>query len=84
MAPPAALWRAANDILEVMATRDGPMVNVDFGLAVFTEACGMAQDAGEAIFEIARCAGLIAHGIEEYEHRLRYRPRAAYVGRRPD
>lgn len=84
MKPPASLWRAANDILDVMATRDGPKVNVDFGLAVFTEACGMAQDAGEAIFEIARCAGLIAHGIEEYEHRLRYRPRAAYVGPRPE
>ena len=40
--------------------------------------------AGEAIFEIARCAGLVAHGIEEYEHRLRYRPRAAYVGPRPE
>ena len=80
MKPSAGLWRAANDILDVMATRDGPNVNVDFGLAVFTEACGMKPDAGEAIFEIARCAGLIAHGIEEYEHRLRYRPRAAYVG----
>lgn len=84
MKPPSALWRAANDILDVMTTRDGPNVNVDFGLAVFTKACGMARDAGEAIFEIARCAGLIAHGIEEYEHRLRYRPRAAYVGPRPD
>lgn len=84
MKPPVSLWRAARDILAVMATRDGPKVNVDFGLAVFTEACGMADDAGEAIFEIARCAGLIAHGIEEYEHRLRYRPRAAYVGPRPE
>jgi citrate synthase len=84
MKPRAALWRAANDILDVMATRQGPYVNVDFGLAVFTEACGMSNDAGEAIFEIARCAGLVAHGIEEYEHRLRYRPRAAYVGPRPD
>jgi citrate synthase len=84
MKPAPGLRRAAHDVLDVMASRNGPAPNVDFGLGVFTMACGMADDAGEAIFEIARCAGLIAHGIEEYEHRLRYRPRAAYVGPRPE
>ena len=77
---PAALLRGADDVLAVMARRGGPPVNVDFALAVFSESCSMVPDAGEAIFELARCAGLVAHGMEEYEHRLRYRPRAAYVG----
>jgi citrate synthase len=80
MQPPLTVQRAATDILAVMASRGGPDMNVDFALAVFSEACDMVPDAGEAIFEIARCAGLIAHGLEEYRHRLRYRPRAAYVG----
>ena len=77
---PAAVLRGADDILAVMARRGGPPVNIDFALAVFSESCSMVPDAGEAIFELARCAGLVAHGMEEYEHRLRYRPRAAYVG----
>jgi citrate synthase len=78
--PPATVIRAADDIRAVMARRGGPFVNVDFALAVFSEACSMVAHAGEAIFELARCAGLVAHGLEEYEHRLRFRPRAAYVG----
>ena len=39
--------------------------------------------AAEAIFSIARIAGLIAHAMEEYPHRLRFRPRAAYTGPAP-
>ena len=36
--------------------------------------------AGETIFAVARSAGWIAHGLEEYPHRLRYRIRATYTG----
>ena len=39
--------------------------------------------AAEAIFSLARVAGLVAHAIEEYPYRLRFRPRAAYTGPRP-
>jgi citrate synthase len=77
---PSTVMRAGDDIRAVMARRGGPFVNVDFALAVFSQACSMVDHAGEAIFELARCAGLVAHGMEEYEHRLRFRPRAAYVG----
>jgi citrate synthase len=80
MRAPAGVLRAADDILAVMARHGAAHVNVDFALAVFAEAASMVDDAGEAIFELARCAGLVAHGMEEYGHRLRYRPRAAYVG----
>jgi citrate synthase len=80
MRAPRAVLRASDDILAVMARHGGAHVNVDFALAVFAEAASMVDDAGEAIFELSRCAGLVAHGMEEYEHRLRYRPRAAYVG----
>jgi citrate synthase len=78
--PPARVQRAARAVLEVVASRGGPSPNVDFAMAVLTESAGMAPDAGEAVFAVARAAGWIAHAIEEYGHPLRYRPRARYTG----
>jgi citrate synthase len=76
--------RAADDV-QALVTRDDELhANIDFALGVFAESCAMVPGAGEAIFVIARCAGWIAHGLEEYEHRLRYRIRAAYTGPAPD
>jgi citrate synthase len=49
-------------------------------VATFCHFNGLMSGAGEAIFAVARCAGWIAHAIEEYPHRLRFRPRAVYVG----
>jgi citrate synthase len=40
-------------------------------------------DAPATIFTVARLAGLVAHTLEEYPHRLRFRPRATYVGVAP-
>jgi citrate synthase len=40
----------------------------------------MVRGAGETVFALARSAGWIAHGMEEYQHRLRYRIRATYTG----
>jgi citrate synthase len=78
--PPRALWRAAVQVLDVMARDDGPFPNIDFALGVLAEAGRMVPGAGETIFTVARCAGWIAHGLEEYPYRLRYRVRAAYTG----
>jgi citrate synthase len=66
-----------------MATRGGPYPNIDFALATLTRVARMAPGSGEAIFALARCAGWIAHALEEYPYRLRFRPRAAYVGTPP-
>jgi citrate synthase len=76
--------RAAAEILDVMRERRLPFPNVDTGLAVLAETYEMVPAAGAVIFAIARVAGWLAHAIEEYEHRLRFRPRAAYVGPRPE
>jgi citrate synthase len=81
--PPRELWRAATQVLDLVARDDGPQPSIDFALGMFAEANTMVPGAGEAIFVIARCAGWIAHGLEEYPHRLRYRIRAAYTGPRP-
>ena len=58
----------------------GPHPNIDFALGVLAEAMRMVDGAGEAVFAVARSAGWIADGLEEYQHRLRYRIRATYTG----
>jgi citrate synthase len=78
--PARDLWRAAQGVLEVMARDGGPHPNVDFALGVLGEATHMVHGAGETIFAVGRSAGWIAHGLEEYRHRLRYRIRATYTG----
>jgi citrate synthase len=57
--------------------------NIDFALGTLVAAAGMVPGAAEAIFAVARTAGWLAHGSEEYGHRLRYRLRAAYTGPAP-
>jgi citrate synthase len=81
--PPRELWRAAKGVLEVMTRAGGPHPNIDFALGVLGEAMRMVDGAGETIFAVARSAGWIAHGLEEYQHRLRYRIRATYTGPDP-
>ncbi len=58
--------------------------NIDFSLGSFTFAAGMAPDAGELIFALARIVGWIAHAIEEHEQApLRFRPIGRYDALRP-
>lgn len=75
--------RAGVALRETMAGRGLPFPNVDVALAVLAETYDMVDGAGQLIFAISRTAGWLAHAIEEYEHRLRFRPRAAYVGAPP-
>ena len=76
-----ALAEAA--LTEARRRIDGP-VNVDFALGLLGTAFDMADDAGEAVFAVARIAGWLGHALEEYGERpLRYRARAVYVGDPP-
>ena len=77
---PAAVLRAGEDVLGTMRERELPFANIDFALALVAESYDMVPRAGELLFAVSRVAGWLAHAIEEYEHRLRFRPRAAYVG----
>ncbi len=73
----------ADSVIDAVGARTDQQPNVDFALAVLTQAAGMPTDAGEIIFAIARTAGWLAHALEEYaEPPLRFRPRAAYIGPR--
>jgi citrate synthase len=67
-------------VLELAGRHDGPAPNVDFALGAVSDCLGLAPGSAEAIFAIGRSAGLVAHALEEYPHRLRFRARATYVG----
>jgi citrate synthase len=71
------------EVVRLMGRQDGPAPNVDYALAALSVCFGLLPGAAEAIFSLARVAGLVAHAIEEYPHRLRFRPRAAYTGPAP-
>lgn len=76
-------WPVIDAALAAGSAVTGLEANVDFALAAFVVSTGLPISAGELIFGIARLAGVIAHAIEEYEHRLRFRPRAIYTGLAP-
>ena len=82
--PDPARRDVLNAVLETVGRHDGPRPNVDLALGALTDCLGLAPGSAEAIFAIARAAGLIAHALEEYPHRLRFRARASYVGVTPD
>jgi citrate synthase len=79
----APLNTAPAALLEAAAERGLPAPNVDFALATLVRAHGLRDGSSATIFTVARIAGIVAHALEEYEHRLRFRPRASYVGPAP-
>jgi len=70
-------------ILDAAATLGLPPPNVDFALAALARVMKLRAGSASTIFTLARIAGLVAHGLEEYPHRLRFRPRATYTGPAP-
>ena len=62
----------------------GQAANVDFALMAACEALKLPRDAPFALFSVARCAGWIAHAIEQGQADTLIRPRARYVGPEPE
>ncbi|MFH9424808.1 citrate/2-methylcitrate synthase [Streptomyces sp. NPDC017529] len=80
----ATALRAARDVAATTARHTPLHPNVDLALSVLTVSTGMATEAGETVFAVARTAGWIAHALEEYqEHPMRIRPSGHYQGPRP-
>jgi len=73
----AALARAVRE-----ATGLAP--NVDFALVAIGQGLKLPSDAAFALFAVARCAGWIAHAIEQGQSDRLIRPRARYVGPEPE
>jgi citrate synthase len=78
--PPPDLQALREAVLAVT----GLAPNVDFTLVAGCEALRLPPDAPFALFSVARCAGWIAHAIEQGQTGALIRPRARYVGPDPD
>ena len=69
---------------EAVRRTTGMAPNIDFALVAACESLGLAEDAPFALFAVARCAGWIAHAIEQGQTDALIRPRARYVGPEPE
>ena len=58
----------------------GERPNVDFALAALTEVFALPQDAPLILFALGRCAGWLAHCLEQAALGHPIRPRARYCG----
>ena len=58
--------------------------NVNFALAATAIGLGPPRDGALGLFIIGRTVGWIAHAIEQYESGIMIRPRARYLGPRPE
>ncbi|WP_293904859.1 citrate synthase [Phenylobacterium sp.] len=79
-APPEDLGRLQDAVKAVT----GLDPNVDFALIAACEALKLPTDAPFALFAVARCAGWIAHAIEQGQADTLIRPRARYIGPEPE
>jgi citrate synthase len=61
----------------------GERPNVDFALAVLAAAFDLPAHAPLSLFALARCAGWLAHALEQAQTGRLIRPRARYVGLQP-
>ncbi len=78
--PPAELAR----LQQMVEAVTGQPANVDFALMAACEALKLPEDAPFALFSVARCAGWIAHAIEQGQADTLIRPRARYTGPEPE
>jgi citrate synthase len=58
----------------------GEAPNVDYGLTALTVARDMPPNAAFLMFAVGRCAGWLAHAMEQLQTGQLIRPRARYVG----
>ena len=58
----------------------GALANVDYALTALTTALGLPTDTAFLMFAIGRCAGWMAHALEQLQTGRVIRPRARYVG----
>jgi citrate synthase len=61
----------------------GQIANVDFALTALTATLDLPADAAFLLFAIGRCAGWLAHALEQAQTGQLIRPRARYVGPAP-
>ena len=58
--------------------------NVEINAALLLDAVGLPRDAFMPAFAVTRCAGWIAHAMEQQRQKRLVRPSSAYIGPRPE
>jgi citrate synthase len=61
----------------------GERPTVDFALVALADGLGLPPQAAFVVFMLARCAGWLAHALEQVQAQRLIRPRARYVGIAP-
>ena len=61
----------------------GELPSIDFALSLLAHTCRLPPDAPLILFAMGRCAGWLAHALEQVQTGQLIRPRARYVGPMP-
>lgn len=72
------------ELVKVMAEATGQLPTIDLGLVALARAAGLPVGASLALFALGRTAGWLGQAIEQYKEDQLIRPRARYVGKRPN
>jgi citrate synthase len=78
-----ALTDAEHETAKAVLDLTGTAPNIDFALCVMARAMDLPPDAPFALFAAGRCAGWLAHALEQHRTGSLIRPRARYVGPEP-
>jgi citrate synthase len=71
------------DVVAAANAAAGARPNIDFALCALTRAAALPPEAPFGLFAAGRCAGWIAHALEQHRTGALIRPRARYVGPEP-
>jgi citrate synthase len=71
------------DTVAAVQAATGVAPNIDFALCVLTRAAALPAEAPFGLFAAGRCAGWIAHALEQDRTGDLIRPRARYIGPEP-
>jgi citrate synthase len=74
------LPRAYTDLSDAVEELIGERPNIDFALAALTKVHRLPPEAPLILFALGRCAGWLAHALEQVTTGSPIRPRARYVG----
>jgi len=76
--PESADLRRLQALAEAMERAGRPAPNVDAALVGLRAALALPRGSAAGLFAVARCAGWVAHALEQYESGAPIRPRARY------
>ena len=84
LGPTTPTMRLVDALVAELEAMDGRRPTLDLGLVALVGVLALPTEAAFALFAVGRCAGWIAHAIEQVEDGRLIRPRARYVGLEPE